>query len=445
MDVLFVDAWEDFLQTGHILDVELMRRDIAQNDFDPFYLLSGKIGRKTERNNFKLHLGQMLLRGDSDHLQTNICKINDRWKISKEARQKNSIPVNIIDKIKVYSCFFSAFGTSKIFLKQSAFQTQIKTAKAIVYIFLQDVVKCGDTKATLTRYKIHEKSHQDITRNKNLCVINVNIPRDKLDLLVTCKTLAAWYKLQEPLNHLNLTHIKRNNNSCTVNGFFSGVKSEDLRLKTILLQKKIILHKKSFRTFKYVTEYPVPSSRLALLFADPCDPLMTYSTCPCLQCSCLEFAKTEKETEKTRQEIQIHNRCLNCSSVSAVDLLPVVCDMINKFFAGREQFLNFPLVRHISALEAQSGNLVPPHIKIFLEEICSDAAFASNIIKLNRNNFACSGSFSQLNLAGDKLTVTPDSSIINNKRNKFLFSKKRKSGKGDKTEFRGKKKCLDTN
>lgn len=462
-------------------DSDKLRHKILQNNtWDPIWLNSGLLQDSTRcpREDVAEQYGQGYVNGDFYHTFTDIRYNKDvnAWQIDDILDSHNSsmsapIPVNVIDKIKVYSCFFYVEGCSRLFLHNSAHNIQIETInsnfkdddpyrlKKPLNIFLQEVNKCAETRATITRYKLSEPClglYPICLQNEKLCAININIPRGRSELYVTLQAMLAWYVTQNVDAKIELLFIKLNNNSVTIDSFFSCI-NDEVNFKNEAVKNNIILTKKSFHTHKYITEIPLPLyKQVNEIYHDPGhSPILAAATCQCKICRLNghkknnSFNATSSNLVSNIKEIQIYGRSLNCSGVSGFDLLPVLCDMINKFFnfsLYETPKIDLCLASMISHLEKQSSGLVPNHIRIVcelwcyklkthlmapLDQISYYYKYCHSLItriKLSRLNFAISSIFVQTSLKGDSLIVLHDCQLITPKYNKadIQLNKKRK-------------------
>jgi hypothetical protein len=446
----------DNISQEFICNPDQLRLRILQynNSIDPLWLNSGLL-QQYPREDVAEQYGHAYIEGDFYHSFTNIRynKNINAWQIDDISNNDNSserIPLNVIDKIKVYSCFLYVEGCSRLFLHNSAHNIQIETInynqdpycnKKPLNIFLQEVNKCAETRATITRYKLSEPClgiYPICLQNEKLCAININIPRGRSELYVTLQAMLAWYLIQNVDVRIELISIKLNNNSVTIDGFFSCI-IDEMNFKTEAVKNNTILTKKSFHTHKYITEIPLPLKKQKNeIFYNPThSPILAAVTCQCSVCSLKQSIKPHSLIFNIK-EIQIYGRSLNCSGVSGFDLLPVLCDMINKFF--NEPKIDLCLASMISHLEYQSSGLVPNHIRIICELWChklkthlmsplDQISCYYNLchslimrLKLSRLNFAISSIFVQTSLKGDSLIVLHDHQLITpkyNNNNKF--------------------------
>lgn len=451
-----------------LCDPDKLRLRILQNNsWDPIWLNSGLLQNNSTRDDICEHYGHGYTEGDFYHTFTNIRYNKDvnLWQIDDISDDETSVPLNVIDKIKVYSCFFYVEGCSRLFLHNSAHNIQIETVdfshedkdpycntKKPINIFLQQVNKCCETRATITRYKLSEPClgfYPISLQNEKLCAININIPRGRSELYITLQAMLAWHLIQNMDAKIQLHSIKLNNNSVTIDGFFSCI-IDEINFKTEAVKNNIILPKKSFHTHKYITQVPLSlHKQISEIYYKPKEsPMLAAVMCQCELCRVKNQHKSSTSELITNvKEIQIYGRSLNCSGVSGFELLPVLCLMINKFFnltLCKQTEIDLCLTCMISHLEKQSNGLVPNHMRIICELWCHKLkthlmAPLDQIsyyyqkchplimrIKLSRLNFAISSIFVQTSLKGDSLIVLHDHQLITPKYNKSDIQLKNK-------------------
>ena len=138
---------------------------------------------------------------------------------------------------------------------------------------------------------------------------------------------------------------------------------------------------------------------------------------------------------KEKNEIQVHDRCFNCSAVSGIKLLPVICEIGGKLLQDKQTALvDTTLVRTTTLLEILANGLLPSHISTFCEILCwqiktRDMSLPEQMrvykelepllskIQLSRQNYAQSGNFCQAMVRGHKLVKLDDQSIVSHKYN----------------------------
>jgi len=93
--------------------------------------------------------------------------------------------------------------------------------------------------------------------------------------------------------------------------------------------------------------------------------------CALIDCKDVKYRKLCLAPLEEKKEIQVHDRCFNCSAVSGIKLLPVVCNIGGKLLQDKEMALiDTTLVRTTTLLECLANGLLPSHISTFCEILC---------------------------------------------------------------------------
>ena len=393
-------------------------------------------------------------------------------------------PLAIIDKIKVLSCVLMMENAYKTMALTGAAGVQIRSKKGASDAFLQEVSKL-DSKGTIARYKQSDLSnlhHAHYNTSDELCTVNINMPRGFLELAVNLRCISAWYRSKNRRTRI-VPHIvpeQENNNSITVDSIISAVRNEHtFKQKAVNSSIFPLLEKAPFRTHKSIVRYS-GQPKIYGNNSESKPDITNAASCTCRICRENETEKKHRFTYHKKKgalffdsndarhraeclaplnqsnELQVHNRCFNCSAVSGSKLLPVICDLGGKLLRDTETALiDLALVRCTAQLELQSNGLLPSHVITFCELLCwkektRDMTREEQIkvyktklepvlsqLQLSRQNYAQSGgSFCQALVRGDKLTLLEDQSLVSHKyKNQDtmdIFREKKQNGSGDK-------------
>jgi len=390
-----------------------------------------------------------------------------RWKqIARDDEQsfEANIPVVLFDKIKVVSCVLMMENVSRTLAATGTMAVQNRSAKGAPDAFLQEVSKCASPLATVARYKLSDLSnlnHAHYHAADEAYTININMPRGFPELAVNLRSIAAWYRCKNP-NSRVIPHVvpeEENNNSITADSVISCVRNElSFKRKAVNSHNLPLLSKAQFRTHKYIVRY-TGTHRLAGNNAQAYPDVINAVNCKCTYCRKAKTCSHRKDTfhryrRLTRSddsnnaeyrarclaplyeknEIQVHDRCFNCSAVSGVKLLPVVCEIGGKLLEDRTTALiDTALVRASTLLETLANGLLPSHISMFCEILCwqkntRDMPLSEQMrvykellepvlstMQLSRQNYAQSGSFCQVMVRGHKLIKLDDHSLVSHK------------------------------
>ena len=390
-----------------------------------------------------------------------------RWKqIARDDKEsfESNIPVVLFDKIKVISCVIMIENASRTLAATGAVGVQMRAKRGTnehqTDVFLQEVSKCASPLGTIARYKLVDLSnlnHAHYHVNDEAYTININMPRGFLELAVILRSIAAWHRCK---NHESrfVPHVapeEENNNSITADSIISSVRNElTFKEKAVNSESFPLLTKAQFRTHKYIVRYTgkhTLSGNNPGVYPD----VINAVNCTCTQCRNTKTCSNRKDTFhrhkgytfcndaeyraqclaplKEKNEIQVHDRCFNCSAVSGIKLLPVICEMGGKLLQDKETALiDTTLVRTITLLEILANGLLPSHMSTFCEILCwqiktRDMSLQQQMrvykelepllskIQISRQNYAQSGNFCQAMVRGHRLIKLDDRSIVSHK------------------------------
>lgn len=423
--------------------INLERRDVAweygmRTASGAFYCTTGRIGFDEHHKQWK-----QVARDDEESFRI-------------------STPIVLFDKIKVLSCVLLMENASRTMALTGVVGVQRETEKA-GNRFLQEVSKF-DTKGTVARYKMSDLSnlkHAHFNASDETCTVNINMPRGFYELAVNLRSISAWYRSKNSQSRMipRIVPEEENNNSITVDSVISAVRNE-FTFKEKAVESKIfpIRTKSKFRTHKYIVRYS-GQYKLSGKNADSYADVMNAVSCDCSSCKenvmkgkkrdtfhrYKESVMSVKADAKHRKrclaplyhknEIQVHDRCFNCSAVAGNKLLPVVCEMGGKLLKDDQTALiDLALVRATAQLELQSNGLLPSHSSTLCELLCwqektrdmskeqqmmvykTKIEPALTQLQLSRQNYAQSGGlFCQVLLRGNKLILQEDQSLVSHK------------------------------
>lgn len=387
-------------------------------------------------------------------------------------------PVVLFDKIKVFRCVLTMENTSRMMMVTGAVGVQIRNEKNGSDTFLQEVSKC-DNKGTVARYKLTDFSnlnHAHYNLTDEVCTINVNTPRGFYELAVNLRSISAWHRSKN-LHARVMVHVipeVENNNSATVDSIISAVRNEltfkDKAVRSNIMRLQV---KSDFKTHKYIAHYGAkrvlsgtsPESRPDIINAVNCNcDNCKGNSAILLKNTFHRFKNSTCLTDKAhrikclaplyqKNEIQVHDRCFNCSAVSGNKLLPVVCEIGGKLLTDdKTAQIDMALVRATAQLQLQSNGLLPSHATTLCELMCwrektrhmtrekQVQLYKAKIepllshLQFSRQNYAQSGgNFCQFLVRGSKLILHDDQSIISHKYN----------NRDTENIFRARKRCAD--
>jgi hypothetical protein len=376
-----------------------------------------------------------------------------------------NVPIALFDKIKVVGSSVVTEHAAHIMSLTGMTGVVIRTNHGKqVEVFPQEVCKT-DCKGTIARYKLNDVSnlnHAHYRAADEACSVNVNMAGGFHELAVNLRTLAAWYRSKNRHSRLLVrpSRSEENNNSITVDSIISAVGNEQT-FKSKALNSSVLplLVKSDFKTHKYIVPHTSSSPSTAGVTC-------TASSCRCGKCKLIhDVPPNHRRRRRTRPvtrhrddhalkntyrakcleplwkktEIQVHNRCLNCSAVTGVQLLPVICEIGAKLLQDTATArIDLALANAFVQLELQSNGLLPGPVIAFCEMICWRAKtrmmsrakqmefYRTKLepilrqIQFTRQNYAQSGgTFCQFYVRNEKMLAKDDQSLVSHKyRNK---------------------------
>jgi len=431
------------------LNAGLERRDVAWTYGDrtvsgAFYCTNGRIGYDKRQRRWK-----QIARDDEESFES-------------------TVPVVLFDKIKVISCVVMIENASRTLAATGAVGVQMRAKRGTnehqTDVFLQEVSKCASPLGTVARYKLVDLSnlnHAHYHVTDEAYTININMPRGFHELAVILRSIAAWHRCKNPESRFvpRVAPEEENNNSITADSIISSVRNElTFKEKAVNSESFPLLTKAQFRTHKYIVRY-TGNRTLAGNNPDAYPDVINAVNCSCRKCRITKTFSNRKDTFhrhkgyafydcndaayrtqclaplKEKNEIQVHDRCFNCSAVSGIKLLPVICEIGGKLLQDKQTALiDTTLVRTTTLLEILANGLLPSHISTFCEILCwqiktRDMSLPEQMrvykelepllskIQLSRQNYAQSGNFCQAVVRGHKLVKLDDQSIVSHKYN----------------------------
>lgn len=391
---------------------------------------------------------------------------------SDESSLPMTVPINLFDKIKVVSCVCGMENLSRTSVLTGSVGVQNRSCKSVADAFLQEVSKCDSPIGTVARYKMSDSTnawHAHFKGTDYLCTLNVNLPRGVYELGVLLRSMSAWHRYRNPRARFvpRIVQEEENNNSITVDSVISAVTNElSFKDRAVRSSSFLLLSKAQFRTHKYIVNYEEERQLYGRAGVD----LLPASACSCARCSARAprrrtfHKKVAKGAQVLRpvfrkKEIQVHDRCFNCSAVSGSKLMPVVCEMASKLLGDKETAkIDLALASCKALVERTSNGLLPAHVNNLCEILCwqrgtrkmavqdqlrvyrQDLKPLLQKIRFTRQNFAQSGRFCQAAVRGHKLLCADDRELISHKHKnpktmeifglRGVERKKKKSGLG---------------
>ena len=331
-----------------------------------------------------------------------------RWCREKPKYENIYVDINVTDKIKVRSIFLSSANISR----------QFNLSGTNGGMFLQEVSNCKDPVATCARYRTVETgmafavSPNDVSVN----TINVNMARSVHEHMVLLRVMACYYEYNNPGTRITplVEYFKVNNSSATLDSGFSSIKNEISFIHECVNSNKNnefhILPKAEFKAHKLVKA---------------CDQ-DTY----------------HKETDMRKSipikgiEMQVHQRCLNCSAISGTQLLDITkqitVDLLNYANTGHVS-IDICLMNAKALCEKLSNSLIIPCMNDFCEILCrklqtykmsidaqmfiykNTVAPILRQIFMSRDNYATCGTFATISPSGSRLLTVNDNEIVSHK------------------------------
>lgn len=414
--------------------------------------------------------GRALLSGAFYHTEGRISKNPDTglWTRvpvgSREGENDTSCDVNIFDKIKVYSCSVVFDNCNPWLISTNLVHVQGRRKNLSSDVFLQGVTKTESPLATNARYKLCDSSTMKTVHGavlSDVTMINTNITRGYYELLVNLYEMAAFHELKGTQSSVTVNAFppRLNNNSITVDSIISCVTNELSFKKGNELK---VVPKDRFKTDKCVVKYGRSQD---VVFTDSrhtfqrdimnavkcccgwCDrsnvykPVVgsfkkTVATCDGL-CDKYSLHEEKNAIRKALEplfgnnEVQVHERCLNCSAVMGFKVVGLVEQMCAKIVSTAK--VDLALCRITSMMEKSSNGLIPSIMNDFCALLCwkletrkmsheKQVEFSKTVlepfmskVELSRQNFAQSACWTQSLGRGHKLITSAPRNIVSHK------------------------------
>ena len=399
-----------------------------------------------------------------------VCRNNDQWHVrdhihgaqtflpdddtKKTEKKKMMMPINTFDKIKVESVttFFS--GANRVHLLEGAHGLRIrkwKRPEQDTVAFLQSNGKIGFPAGTIMRYKLGNRGNSNHGYGiscRSVCRLNVNHSRGLPELFVIMRAYAIRHLLNLKGCRVDpfIDGAPRLNNNCiTADGVIACVGNEDT-FRERAIKEGLFTAKKEFKTARCVIdlaqEYGLAPSQH--------DPRELVSVVEATRCGCGRCEKTphsfhRKSTEvfttltknqgslvsqalaplKNSVELQVHDRCLNTSSMIGPQLVGPIANLSCELLRRPDVCdIDPDLVRLTGMMELSTNGLLPAQLSDLCEMIVwkkppgLDMRQVEKImqdVQITRRNFSQSGHFCQRTLLGSKLFTTDGRRYISDK------------------------------
>ena len=390
--------------------------------------------------------------------------------------------VNVIDKIKVYRSSMTVRNTSRQCGMCGMEGVRDKHKQTNSDLFLHEVSKSARPTGTKASYKRVDTSRATNLHNwsqeYNVSTINANMPKGFYDHVVRVRTDIAHQSSLNPVHtrlHPCLHRDGENNNSITNDSFISAViNSKTMKTKTLASTNTggafKLTHKDNFRTHKTVELYPsdelgtdlsrsyhkikiTPNIYDRLIPHDsyevddghddsddddntPGDDLMEGGDKRAKQ-HCRQARLWSRALKPlTGTEIQIHERCFNCSAVPGWTMLPILCRKGAQMFSasnGNNVQISLAVNNCKAVLERICHSLVWRHLNQFAELLCWELGtqdldyeaehrtFHARCLPIlqrivgTRENYAQSDIFCHQSVRGTRLFTEPSYRLVSRK------------------------------
>jgi hypothetical protein len=336
--------------------------------------------------------------------------------------------------------------------------------------FLKEVTKCDVPHATVARYKMGDVTtalHVHGGSNDSGYTVNINLTRGIHEAGVCIAAAMANAVCSTPGARITVDRSRWDmsakivNSSITADSVIACVRNADFKEKALHSQHFPLSRKVRFKTHKKIVTY----TRTAFTRPEKggLPDVMSSLTCTCRRCAGSPYArrKTPGTYHRRRKgyltanpatgalpefveacllplqekhEVQVHDRCFNCSSVSGPLLLPAVASMACDMLAAEETVrLDMALIRLTGFVESKINSLVPAHISDLCEIMCWQLGtrFMTRINQLktaayilepifdrlvcSRQNFAQADGWCQVLLRGPRLLLGADRANVSHK------------------------------
>ena len=422
-------------------------------------------------------------------------------------RNTNTVGINVFDKLKVVTAHlhhenmaFSLYRSGSEHVETQTLTKNPNKNQQTKMSFLKEVIKCDAPHATIARYKLGDVSTAlDTPHAKNSAgyTININLTRGIHEAGV-CVAMSAANSTASKNARLRLDRSKMMssvrvvNNSITADSVIACVNNLDSKERATDSSIFALAQFARFKTHKKIVSYKRPG------FSQPSNvpDLMSALSCPCSACNdqTNAIAHTFHRRKKNymtassitgadgayvesclrplqdQHEVQVHDRCFNCGSVSGPVLITAVANIVSDLLRDTEvAHVDLALVRITGFIEERTNALIPSHISDICELMCwkLGTRFLSRLEQLrvaeqvlepifaklvcSRHNFAQSGGWTQVLVRGPRRLLGTDRSNVSHKyRNpdtRQLFESKKRpldddcEGVGSTDKYRIIKRC----
>ena len=418
-----------------------------------------------------------------------------KWKrMARDDHQSYPISfnVNLFDKIKVMNASSVRENVTRIHILTGSVGVQNRSANTTCDTFPQEVSKCDEPHGTIALHKIGDACNTASAHHNASTVLsstNTNMPRGSYEQIVLLRANAVRTKYACPgsLVEPKIRNVRENNNSITCDSVISSVENE-LCFKKNAERTDIpfkLVSKGGFRTHKLLIEYDlageVHSGDSPKMHGDP----TSAAKCTCWRCGKDDIGRhgTRRRTFHKRKmsgtkstsdirrivsqtgdnsqarysdafnkrpdaewlrtclaplananEIQVHDRCFNCSAVCGTKLMPVICNLAGKMLSSTPYVrIDIALVSCKAYVEYRSNGLLPSIFNDLCEMMCwmRRTRFMSTRkqfdtyrrvfrpilarIVVSRYNYAQAVSFSQRRIRGARALSLEDRELVTHK------------------------------
>ena len=384
-----------------------------------------------------------------------------------------TVQMNVIDKIKVYRSSITVNNISHQAGMCGLEGVRDKQKQSNSDLFLHEISKCSRPNGTKAGYKRVDgtkvTSLHNWARESNISTTNANMPKGILDHIVRVRTDIAHQSALNPVHarlHACLHLDGENNNSITNDSFISSViNSKSMKHKTLSTTNTTgafkLTHKDNFRTHKTVELYPDEiedtsrDDRVMDMFTrtygmttHPAIVANSEQTSDTKSISYAMLDPNESEIHEeaalvakslkplTGTEIQIHDRCFNCSAVPGWCMLPILQRKGAQMFCdsnGDRLQMSLAVNNGKATLERITHSLQWFHMNQFVELLCwklgthdMDYRSEQNVFHTKclpilrrivgtRENYAQCGTFCTQPIRGSRLFSEPVYKLVSSK------------------------------
>ena len=307
-----------------------------------------------------------------------------KW-VPSTCSDSNNIPLPVNEKIIVLTTYDRIILVDRGMKLCGAFNVQNRDRPNSSDVFPQEVFKCDSHPSTVARYK---STYTDLRVHSCytdwISTTNINLSRNWFDTFIVKRSHNIYVKSINPHADSHMIHnlTKENNTSITCDNVISSIVNEKS------MKENMRSHDKPFRT-RYK-----PSFNVDRLYIRPPEFDELTFLCKCQRQNTHNYSHVSEEAEQSYEtlqpsattmaywkkclsplkrgtEVQVYDRCFNCSGVEISQMKGYVarisCDLLN---SSPQIRIDCASMKAKNYLQLKFNCLLPAHIHSFVDLLC---------------------------------------------------------------------------